>query len=181
MSPDYPSNWDSIRKDVYSRDDYRCQECGDRGGPYGSTELHAHHIVPLGSGGTNDMDNLITLCNSCHMSIHGKSTSPTAVSRNKKGRLHRDAEQGINEEVNGCPNCGEWSLSVQWYRHEFLSKAKLITCENCRTLFKETVLGEHGSATYKLREVDDVNDVPTVSSAVLYEIRKHRKLGTFFG
>lgn len=178
MAPDYPSNWDQIRKDVYSQDDYQCQECGARGGPYGSTELHAHHIVPLGSGGTNDMDNLITLCNSCHMSIHGKNSSPEAVSRNKKGPLHKKAEQGINEELNGCPNCGEWALSVQWHRRGFLRKAKLITCENCRTLFKESVLGEYGSAAYKLKEVDSVNDISTVSSAVLYELKKHRKLGT---
>lgn len=34
-------------------------------------ELHVHHIVPLGCGGTNSFRNLITLCEECHGKIHG--------------------------------------------------------------------------------------------------------------
>ena len=29
-----------------------------------------HHILPLSRGGTNDEDNLMSLCKSCHSKIH---------------------------------------------------------------------------------------------------------------
>jgi len=179
MTNDYPADWNRRRKRVYKRDDYKCQDCGIRGGPYGSAELHAHHLVPLNSGGTNEMDNLITVCSSCHYNLHSSHSSPTAISRKETGTFHKQAEKGINSEVDGCPNCGEWELSVQWYRHGLLKKSKLITCESCRTLFKETILQTEESAAYKLREVDNVDQVPTVRSAVLYELQKHSELGNF--
>ena len=30
---------------------------------------HVHHIIPLKDGGTNDDDNLMALCRSCHDAI----------------------------------------------------------------------------------------------------------------
>ena len=177
MPDKYPSDWTSRRKKVYERDDFKCQDCGSRGGPYGSAELHGHHLVPLSAGGTNEMSNLITVCAASHNNLHSKHSSPTAVSRNKKGYFHKNAEKGINSEVNGCPKCDEWELSVQWYRKGFLKMSKLITCEECRSLFKETVLETGETSTYKLREVDNVESVPTVHSAVFYGLKKHRNLG----
>jgi hypothetical protein len=66
----YPENWDSLRRQVYNRDDYQCQNCGSKGGPRGNTELHAHHVVPRSSGGNDAMSNLVTLCSNCHERIH---------------------------------------------------------------------------------------------------------------
>ena len=78
MSEPYPSDWDSLRKKVYKRDDYQCQNCGRRGGPYGDSELHAHHVVALSDGGSNELSNLTTLCKGCHDSIHTSAMAPTA-------------------------------------------------------------------------------------------------------
>lgn len=66
----YPDNWDVIRRKVYTRDDYTCQICGDKGGKQGNTEVHAHHVTPLSEGGSNKMNNLVTLCDSCHNNQH---------------------------------------------------------------------------------------------------------------
>lgn len=62
----YPADWDQRRRRVYRRDDYTCQHCGDRGGPYGNAELHADHIRPKSHGGSHDYANLQTLCRPCH-------------------------------------------------------------------------------------------------------------------
>ena len=70
MDNRYPSNWSSIRRKVYQRDGYVCQNCGTKGGPKGNAELHAHHIVPLSDGGSNETSNLQTLCKDCHDAIH---------------------------------------------------------------------------------------------------------------
>ena len=61
----YPDNWDELRERVYKRDEYRCQNCG-----ISNVKLHCHHIVPLNKGGTNNLSNLITLCEDCHAKVH---------------------------------------------------------------------------------------------------------------
>lgn len=45
---------------VYERDEWRCRFCGTE------ERLSIDHIVPLSRGGTNDLDNLQTLCRSCN-------------------------------------------------------------------------------------------------------------------
>lgn len=71
MTDRYPSDWGSRRKRVYRRDNYQCQNCGERGGAHGDAELHAHHVVPISKGGSHDTSNLTTVCHGCHEAIHG--------------------------------------------------------------------------------------------------------------
>lgn len=62
----YPDNWPQIREMILDRDDHCCQEeDGFCNGP-----LQIHHIVPLSKGGTNELDNLITLCHYHHAKKH---------------------------------------------------------------------------------------------------------------
>ncbi|MBI4300272.1 MAG: HNH endonuclease [Chloroflexi bacterium] len=61
----YPPNWSEVSQNIRKRDRYRCTQCGAS-----DVELHVHHIVPLSQGGSNDPDNLITLCDYCHKEIH---------------------------------------------------------------------------------------------------------------
>ena len=67
---EYPDDWDSRRKAVYARDNHQCQNCGAKGGPFGNTELHCHHIVPKSEGGSHRKRNLTTLCRDCHNKAH---------------------------------------------------------------------------------------------------------------
>lgn len=53
------------REAVLHRDNYTCQVCGKK-----HTRLEVHHIVYRSQGGTDDEDNLITLCKDCHNNIH---------------------------------------------------------------------------------------------------------------
>lgn len=71
MGDGYPPDWDSRRRRVYRRDDYRCQRCGRSGGSRGNAELHAHHETPKSRGGSHELHNLTTVCKSCHEDIHG--------------------------------------------------------------------------------------------------------------
>lgn len=54
----------SIRHEVFKRDNYRCKECGATNK---ETTLHIDHIVPVSKGGTDELDNLQTLCESCNL------------------------------------------------------------------------------------------------------------------
>ena len=66
----YPDDWDVRRRQVYQRDQYKCGNCQSEGGPYGDTEVHAHHIVPKSQGGADRFTNLVTLCADCHARVH---------------------------------------------------------------------------------------------------------------
>jgi len=81
MGDGYPSDWDSRRKEVYSRDNYECQNCGAKGGSRGNAELHAHHMVPISNGGVHELSNLKTFCKQCHNAIHGDVDAPTKRSQ----------------------------------------------------------------------------------------------------
>jgi hypothetical protein len=66
---EYPENWAELREQVFKRDKYQCQNCGATG-----VRVNCHHIVPLNKGGTNQLSNLITLCEKCHAKIHPSMT-----------------------------------------------------------------------------------------------------------
>jgi len=52
------------RYQVFSRDAFRCKVCG-RGADDG-VKLTVDHIIPVDWGGTNDISNLLTLCEGCN-------------------------------------------------------------------------------------------------------------------
>jgi len=78
MARDLPKDWKVRRKAAIQRDSRRCRFCNIRQGMNG-INLEVHHIVPRRrGGGTHNLRNLITLCQTCHNRIHyGDLTSPT--------------------------------------------------------------------------------------------------------
>jgi HNH endonuclease len=54
-----------VRLFVWKRDEFRCRECGVGVGRRGC-KPQTHHIVPRANGGSDDPENLITLCFPCH-------------------------------------------------------------------------------------------------------------------
>ena len=57
--------YSSRRKAILHRDNYTCQCCGKK-----NCRLEVHHIIFRSNGGTDDEENLITLCEDCHKKIH---------------------------------------------------------------------------------------------------------------
>lgn len=66
--PYYGENWYRKRREVRERDDYTCQICGEVEGV-----IDVHHITPIRKfdkpENANTMNNLITLCRSCHTAV----------------------------------------------------------------------------------------------------------------
>ena len=64
---DYGPDWPRIRLTVRTRDGFRCQVCGT---PESGREHDVHHKIPFkaftSTAEANRLDNLITLCSSCH-------------------------------------------------------------------------------------------------------------------
>lgn len=64
--------WRKRRHEVYARDNWTCQDCGCHCLNSRDARLHpkrkiqAHHIVARRDGGSDELENLVTLCMSCH-------------------------------------------------------------------------------------------------------------------
>jgi len=56
--------WRKIRKKVLERDKNKCTRCGTS-----DKHLHVNHIKLRELGGTDDLDNLETLCRRCHATV----------------------------------------------------------------------------------------------------------------
>ena len=65
-----------VRRKILSRDKEKCTLCGEK------RTLEVHHIISRANGGTNDENNLITLCRLCHIEKH--KDEPIAKRMRKK-------------------------------------------------------------------------------------------------
>lgn len=59
----------AIRQGTFIRDDFHCRCCGV-GGVQWLGVLVFHHAVPVYAGGPDTIDNGLTLCQNCHMTLH---------------------------------------------------------------------------------------------------------------
>ena len=120
-----------LKGSILSRDNHRCRICGD------TNNLHIHHIRKRRDGGTNDSDNLITLCNSCHRHIETGDVEHAKRMCNKKCKKqklytkeedsHRkieDASKSLNELFTILGNSGDTvnTTSMKIYIDEILDK-----------------------------------------------------------
>jgi len=58
-----------LRHEVFKRDGYKCLECGATNK---EKTLHCDHIISVAQGGTDEMDNLQTLCDDCNLAKSDK-------------------------------------------------------------------------------------------------------------
>jgi len=56
--------YESLRQQILRRDGWRCQSCGTM------TNLEVHHKEFRSHSGHDAEENLITLCNACHATVH---------------------------------------------------------------------------------------------------------------
>lgn len=69
----------SEREQIFERDDYTCQDCGDDSGG----NLNAHHIIPASEEPKkqHDISNGVTLCLECHADRHEEPVSSFILSQ----------------------------------------------------------------------------------------------------
>ena len=56
----YHTHLPDVRDKIFSRDNHQCTQCGS------SQDLTIDHVLSIYSGGSDDDDNLQTLCRSCN-------------------------------------------------------------------------------------------------------------------
>jgi len=70
--------WKLARREALARDGYQCRTCGR---VVTGREAHVDHIVPKSKGGQDTLDNLQTLCASCHAKKEGWRSTKAAAKR----------------------------------------------------------------------------------------------------
>ena len=60
------TEYTEMRRAVLVREGWRCQDCGS------ANNLQVHHLKSRSQLGNDIMENLITLCASCHGKKHGR-------------------------------------------------------------------------------------------------------------
>ena len=58
------------RANIYARDGYHCQYCGDQ---FPTQELTFDHVVPVSQGGRKDWENIVTCCVACNRRKGGRT------------------------------------------------------------------------------------------------------------
>lgn len=64
---DYRGDWKEVAQRVRYRDGFKCMVCSAT-----DTTLDVHHIIYLSHQGSNQQNNLITLCRTCHEDEHDR-------------------------------------------------------------------------------------------------------------
>jgi 5-methylcytosine-specific restriction protein A len=59
----------AIRQGTFQRDNFRCRCCGTGGAAFLATLVY-HHAIPVHAGGADTIENGLTLCDSCHQTLH---------------------------------------------------------------------------------------------------------------
>ena len=89
-----------VRFEVFKRDNFKCQYCGATAP---DVLLHIDHIKPVAKGGTNDILNLVTSCESCNSGKSDKLLNDNAAVN--KSRTQLEALQERREQLE---------MMVQW-------------------------------------------------------------------
>lgn len=82
--------WMAIRQRILTRDRFICCECKRKGTIRPADKVD--HITPLSKGGTDDEDNLESLCNPCH------DTKTAREAAEAQGRTFRARVKGCRPD-----------------------------------------------------------------------------------
>ena len=75
--------YSSRREAILHRDNYTCQCCGKK-----SCRLEVHHVKFRCNGGTDDEENLLTLCEDCHKGVHAGTVVLSKKPKKSKNLKH---------------------------------------------------------------------------------------------
>jgi hypothetical protein len=94
----------SIRFEVFKRDSFTCQYCGQKAP---DVVLEVDHITPVADGGDNDILNLVTSCKACNSGKSDRSLTDSAAINKRRTQL-----QDLEERRQQLEMLHQWHLSL---------------------------------------------------------------------
>jgi 5-methylcytosine-specific restriction endonuclease McrA len=98
------------RANIYARDGYTCQYCGDQ---LPTQELTFDHVVPVSQGGHKDWENIVTCCVSCNRRKGGR-TPEEARMRLVKSPRRPDSAPAIRITIGLRQTPDSWRDYLYW-------------------------------------------------------------------
>lgn len=89
---------------VLTRDNYTCQSCF---GKKKDSKLEIHHIVYRSNGGSDEAENLLTLCHTCHTSLHAGKIELKSAGKKKGNLKHATQMNSIRKQLLRQVECIE--------------------------------------------------------------------------
>lgn len=83
--------WKALRRNVLDRDNGRCTQCR------GTQRLHVHHLH-YSTFESEDLDDLVTLCEDCHNVLHGGSPRRTKGKKRPPAKFTNQEKRKAREE-----------------------------------------------------------------------------------
>ena len=81
---------------VLNRDGYTCQYCK---GKHKDSKLEVHHIIYRCNGGSDEQENLITLCHTCHKDLHNGKIQPEFTGKVKGNLKYATQMNSIRKQL----------------------------------------------------------------------------------
>lgn len=103
-----------IRFEVFKRDSFSCQYCGNKAP---DVLLEVDHIQPVAQGGTNDLLNLITSCFDCN-----RGKSDRGLSDNTVIEKQRDQLEALQERKEQIEMMFEWQKALMGLDDEVITQ-----------------------------------------------------------
>ena len=99
------AKWKNTRRYIRSRDGDRCRLCQASGAVQ---RMFTHHIKPRAQGGTDNVENLMLVCQSCHMRLEREAQQAVAKPNSKYPatpwmRRACSTDRGSQRAGNGTP------------------------------------------------------------------------------
>lgn len=89
---------------VLTRDNYTCQQCK---GKLKDVRVEVHHIIFRSNGGSDEQENLITLCIKCHDNVHNGSVKLKLNGKSKGQLKHATQMNSIRVQLLNKLDCIE--------------------------------------------------------------------------
>lgn len=102
---------------VLSRDNYKCQHCK---GKSKNSKLEVHHIVYRSNGGSDEQENLLTLCSSCHYKLHHGEIALNLKGKRKGQLNHATQMNSIRTQLLRLLSTAEETFGYITKEHRYL-------------------------------------------------------------
>lgn len=137
-----------IRFEVFKRDSFSCQYCGESAP---EVVLHVDHINPVSKGGDNEIINLITSCESCNL---GKGATKLGDSTSIKKQ--KDQLDILNKKREQLKMMLSWREGLKGLEDESIQAI----CDLWNNLLGDSEINDNGRKTLKkLLNKHSLNDI----------------------
>jgi HNH endonuclease len=114
----FTDEWVKAKAACLKRDKNTCQRCDRKGND--SRSLTAHHRIPRAEDGSDDLSNLITLCNPCHDYVEIRNLRTWAeIIGSYEDEINGNFTDAEKEETEDRTDEGYHFTRPEWHKYVY--------------------------------------------------------------